>query len=593
MPEIKHKELFLMSSNKPSNVNKRTIENTLHSITSVKCQVPKSGFVLLLILYILAAVTLNRVTHSGGEIMLGSYPFALRSAAGIFSSLANLCVILLVVHYRKVGFITGLVIIIGQIPMMLVQIIMLHNYDAIPGVFTNGLTIIAIVIININHNRVDRFQKEVLEQAVTDRLTGLPNRFAGREYFAGLVKVREKFVYVATDINNFKSINDTMGYETGNKVLKEIANRWRDLADNGNLGTFNLVAHISGDEFGFSIQDYNSEEDVLRTINRFREELERRITIDDCDYYVNASFGYAEFPTDAEDLETLISGASLALHDAKRRGILGDPVRYTKELVQNEKSLETERKIRSALANDTIFFHLQPQYDINHKLRGFEALARMKDADGNYIPPMEFIPVAERSGLVDQIDMAVFKRAAEFLQNAGKTAEPDFTISVNISVKHLLKNSFIDDVKGILETYDVAAEHIEIEITESIMIDSVERALDRIEEVRKLGIMVAIDDFGTGYSSLSYLNSFPANLLKIDKSFIDVMNQAESNKKYVASIISIGHVLGLEVISEGVESEDQLETLKEIGCDYIQGFIWGRPMPPEEAAKLIAQQEEA
>ncbi len=582
-----------MSSNKPSNVNKRTIENILQSITSVKRQVPKSGFVLLLILYILATVTLNRVTHSGGEIMLGSYPFALRSAAGIFSSLANLCVILLVVLYRKVGFITGLVIIIGQIPMMLFQIIMLHNYDAIPGVFTNGLTIIAIVIININHNRVDRFQKEVLEQAVTDRLTGLPNRFAGREYFAGLVKVREKFVYVATDINNFKSINDTMGYETGNKVLKEIANRWRDLADNGNLGTFNLVAHISGDEFGFSIQEYNSEEDVIRTINRFREELERRITIDDCDYYVNASFGYAEFPTDAEDLETLISGASLALHDAKRRGILGDPVRYTKELVQNEKSLETERKIRSALTDDTIFFHLQPQYDINHKLRGFEALARMKDADGNYIPPMEFIPVAERSGLVDQIDMAVFKRAAEFLQNAGKTAEPDFTISVNISVKHLLKNSFIDDVKGILETYDVAAEHIEIEITESIMIDSVERALDRIEEVRKLGIMVAIDDFGTGYSSLSYLNSFPANLLKIDKSFIDVMNQAESNKKYVASIISIGHVLGLEVISEGVESEDQLETLKEIGCDYIQGFIWGRPVPPEEAAKLIAQQEEA
>ena len=593
MPENQHRELFLMSSNKPSNVNKRTIENILQSITSVKRQVPKSGFVLLLILYILATVTLNRVTHSGGEIMLGSYPFALRSAAGIFSSLANLCVILLVVLYRKVGFITGLVIIIGQIPMMLFQIIMLHNYDAIPGVFTNGLTIIAIVIININHNRVDRFQKEVLEQAVTDRLTGLPNRFAGREYFAGLVKVREKFVYVATDINNFKSINDTMGYETGNKVLKEIANRWRDLADNGNLGTFNLVAHISGDEFGFSIQEYNSEEDVIRTINRFREELERRITIDDCDYYVNASFGYAEFPTDAEDLETLISGASLALHDAKRRGILGDPVRYTKELVQNEKSLETERKIRSALTDDTIFFHLQPQYDINHKLRGFEALARMKDADGNYIPPMEFIPVAERSGLVDQIDMAVFKRAAEFLQNAGKTAEPDFTISVNISVKHLLKNSFIDDVKGILETYDVAAEHIEIEITESIMIDSVERALDRIEEVRKLGIMVAIDDFGTGYSSLSYLNSFPANLLKIDKSFIDVMNQAESNKKYVASIISIGHVLGLEVISEGVESEDQLETLKEIGCDYIQGFIWGRPVPPEEAAKLIAQQEEA
>ena len=128
---------------------------------------------------------------------------------------------------------------------------------------------------------------------------------------------------------------------------------------------------------------------------------------------------------------------------------------------------------------------------------------------------------------------------------------------------------------------------IEIEITESIMIDSMERALEQIEEVKKLGLKLAIDDFGTGYSSLSYLNSFPANLLKIDKAFIDEMNDGESSKNYVASIVSIGHILGLEVISEGVETEEQLKTLKEIKCDYIQGFLWGRPMPPEEAAKLL------
>ncbi len=579
-----------MSPNKQTSTNKRTVENTLLKITTVRRAVPKSGFVLLILLYILASVTLSRVTRMGGEIMFLGYPFSLRSAAGIFSSLANLCVILLVVVYRKVGFITGLIVLIGQAPVMMIQIFVFHNYNAIPGVFTNALTVIAIIIIEINHKRVDRFQKTVLEQAVKDRLTGLPNRFAGREYFGGLIKNREKFVYVAADIKNFKSINDTMGYETGNKILIEIANRWKNLADNGNTGTFNLVAHINGDEFGFSIQEYNSEEDVINTINRFREELERKITIEDCDYYVNACFGYAEFPADADELDSVVSCASVALHDAKRRDIINEPVRYSGELIQTERTLEIERKIREALEKDTVFFHLQPQYDMNHKLRGFEALARMKDADGNFISPAEFIPVAEKTGLVDQIDMAVFRKAAKFLEEAGKNAEPDFTLSINISVKHLLKNSFIEEVQGILRSYEIAAKHLEIEITESIMIDSVERALDRIEEVRKIGIMVAIDDFGTGYSSLSYLNNFPANLLKIDKSFIDAMNTGESNKKYVASIISIGHVLGLEVISEGVESEDQLNTLKEIGCDYIQGFIWGRPVPPEEAMKLIPGQ---
>ena len=579
-----------MSPNKQTSTNKRTVENTLLKITTVRRAAPKSGFVLLILLYILASVTLSHVTRMGGEIMFLGYPFSLRSAAGIFSSLANLCVILLVVVYRKVGFITGLIVLIGQAPVMMIQIFVFHNYNAIPGVFTNALTVVAIIIIEINHKRVDRFQKTVLEQAVKDRLTGLPNRFAGREYFGGLIKNREKFVYVAADINNFKSINDTMGYETGNKILIEIANRWKNLADNGNTGTFNLVAHINGDEFGFSIQEYNSEEDVINTINRFREELERKITIEDCDYYVNACFGYAEFPADADELDSVVSCASVALHDAKRRDIINEPVRYSGELIQTERTLEIERKIREALEKDTVFFHLQPQYDMNHKLRGFEALARMKDADGNFISPAEFIPVAEKTGLVDQIDMAVFRKAAKFLEEAGKNAEPDFTLSINISVKHLLKNSFIEEVQGILRSYEIAAKHLEIEITESIMIDSVERALDRIEEVRKIGIMVAIDDFGTGYSSLSYLNNFPANLLKIDKSFIDAMNTGESNKKYVASIISIGHVLGLEVISEGVESEDQLNTLKEIGCDYIQGFIWGRPVPPEEAMKLIPGQ---
>ena len=211
----------------------------------------------------------------------------------------------------------------------------------------------------------------------------------------------------------------------------------------------------------------------------------------------------------------------------------------------------------------------------------------MRDTDGSFISPVDFIPVAEKTGLVDRVDMRVFHRAAKFLEDAVKKGRTDITISVNISVKHLLKNNFLEDIKSVLETYAISPSQLEIEITESVMVESVERAKAVIEEVKGLGLQVAIDDFGTGYSSLSYLHNFPANLLKIDKSFIDAMNEGKSSQKYVESIISIGHVLGLEVISEGVESEEQLETLKRIGCDLIQGYIWGRPLPPDEAEKLL------
>ena len=156
-----------------------------------------------------------------------------------------------------------------------------------------------------------------------------------------------------------------------------------------------------------------------------------------------------------------------------------------------------------------------------------------------------------------------------------------------MSVKHMMKADFLDELTSILEESGIRPVNLEIEITESIMIESMEKAFECIESIKKMGIQIAIDDFGTGYSSLSYLNSFPANLLKIDKSFIDKMNSSDSSKQYVAAIISLGHIMGIDVISEGVEQEDQLDTLKEIGCDYVQGFIWGRPLPQEDARKVV------
>ena len=402
-----------------------------------------------------------------------------------------------------------------------------------------------------------------------------------------MVKRGIEFALVSIDLNNFKSINDTMGHDVGNEVLVEISNRWRNLADSWTTGTADFVVRLAGDEYALVIRGYRSIEEIIRSINLYRDELEKKITIDNCDYYVTASFGFAQYPVDADNSTTLFSCADAAMHKVKAAGNTTYIMHYSPSISNSEQALEIERKIRAGLDNNTFYINLQPQFDMGHKLRGFEALARMKDAEGNFISPGEFIPVAEKTGLIEKIDLCVFQQAASFLAEAMKQTSDKVILSINVSVRHLMKNNFIDEIKSVIEESGIPATRLEIEITESIMIDSADKALKRINELKNLGVKIAIDDFGTGYSSLSYLNKIPADILKIDKAFIDEINKGSSSKQYVASIISIGNVFDLEVISEGVETEDQLDTLRSIGCDYIQGYIWGKPMMPEDALQLV------
>jgi len=421
----------------------------------------------------------------------------------------------------------------------------------------------------------------------TDRLTGIPNRFACAELLDSLIKQGERFALVSIDINSFKSINETMGFDAGNKVLIEIAARWKAIADSMILGTKDYIARLSGDEFSLIITGAESEQDIREAIRMYSASLETRLTIDDCDFYFTAGFGYSVFPDDAQTSDKLRLYADAAMLEVKRTNSSNHIMRFDPELLRSERTHEVERKLRAALEKDTIYYNLQPQYDINHRLCGFEALARMKDSDGTVISPGEFIPVAEKVGLVDKIDSTVFRKSAMFIGDVIRRTGARINLSVNVSVRHLMKNDFIAEVSEILRTSGMPPEQLEIEITESIMIDSAEKALRCINEIHNMGIRIAIDDFGTGYSALSYLNTFPSDVLKIDKSFIDKLNYSESSTQYVAAIISMGHIMGFEVVSEGVEEQEQLDTLREIGCDYIQGFIWGRPMPPEEAGRLI------
>ncbi|MCR4775368.1 MAG: EAL domain-containing protein [Saccharofermentans sp.] len=556
---------------------------------SLKKEAPKSGYILLVLLYILAMAGTVFASRNGSRMISlfeNQIPFS--AFAGVFSSLANICIICLVVLYRKVGFSTSLILLCTQFPMLVVNVFIRHNASSFPGFFMNILTIVAITLIYLNHRKIYKYQQVLKEQAIKDRLTGLPNRFACTELMNDLVKNDEKFALVSVDLNDFKSINDTMGHDTGNEVLKAVADRWTALSDTMQDGISVFVARISADEYMLIISGYSLSDEVDKIVLRFKNELEKKLTIDGCDYFITACFGITEYPRDDNNIDSLFLFADAALHEVKRLGGINYIMRFKPDILNTEKLVETERKLRYALDNKKLFFNLQPQFDINHKLRGFEALARMRDSDGTYISPSEFIPVAEKTGLIDRVDIRVFELAVQFLSDVLRgDKDSDLIISCNVSVKHLMKNSFMDEIKGILVKYQIPASHIEVEITESIMIDSMDKALERIDELKGMGMKVAIDDFGTGYSSLSYLNSFPSDLLKIDKSFIDLMNTSESSKQYVAAIVTIGHVLNFSVISEGVEDESQIETLRKIGCDYIQGYVWGRPMSADDALEFV------
>lgn len=578
-----------MKKDSRDTVRKTNIEKTLRAITMSK-EAPKWTVAFFALLYIVANIITIKVAPSKEILIIGEARMPFASFAGVFSSIANISVIFMVVLYNKVGFIVALVLMSLQFPKLFFDVFFRNTPSSLPGLFLNILTIVSIILIYFKNIKAEKYQKKIRDQAVTDMLTKLPNRFAGTELVERLVKQGRKFAVVSIDLNNFKSINETMGQNTGNGVLTEVAARWKNIAETGATGTVDFIARHGGDEFSLIIRGYYSDEELLKTIKCYEAALDGKITIDECDFYITASIGYTEFPTDANTGDALFSCAETAMQEVKRANSSDHILRFTPDMLKTEHIVEIERKIRDALEKDTIFFNLQPQFDMSHDLRGFEALARMKDADGKIISPGEFIPVAEKVGLIDKVDSAVFRKSAAFFGELIKKTGMNITLSVNVSVRHLMKNGFLKEVREIIDSSGVPANRIEIEITESIMIDSYEKAFNCINEIKKMGIKIAIDDFGTGFSSLSYLHKFPADLLKIDKSFIDKMNTDDPSKQFVASIISIGHIMGFDVISEGVEENTQLDTLHEIGCDFIQGYIWGRPLPAEDAEKLVTEQ---
>ena len=559
----------------------------LNRLDTKRTEAPRGVFAVLLVLYFVTAVAVSATAGSQEYVTIGSMTISFYMFAGVLSSFSNLCLVLMVVFCGQPGFIASVAVLLVQFPMLILGIVVKGNITSVPGIFVNLLTVCAVIAIHLNYKKIEEYQTKLSRQATTDLLTGLPNGFASTKLIADSIKTNKPFAAVTIDINGFKRINDTMGFDMGNKALVEVATRWEKIVDDGLSGTKDFLSRINGDEFSLVIRDFNSEEDIVNSIKVYEAALNEKINIDGYEFMINASFGYSLFPDDSDVLDSLISDSVAAMKEVKRINSSEHILRFTPELNKTQNQLIIDNKVRDAIENDRVFFNLQPQYDISHRLRGFEVLARMKDSYENPISPVEFIPAVERMGLIDSLDLMIYKKSTEFFGDLLRRSGADITLSINVSVKHLMKSGFIDEIRDILKRSKIPAKQLEIEITESIMIESAEKATSCLNELRDMGIGIAIDDFGTGYSSLSYLNSIPLDILKIDKSFIDPMNTSESSKKYVEAIISLAHVLDLKVIAEGVEEPEQIETLNAIGCDYIQGFIWGRPLPKEEAEKLV------
>ena len=307
---------------------------------------------------------------------------------------------------------------------------------------------------------------------------------------------------------------------------------------------------------------------------------------------VSASAGLALYDEDTSDLQQLLSYADTAMYKAKLGGKNGYYF-FDQDMYQEiMKRYLTEKDLKNAIKNDTFEMLYQPQYEINsHKLVGFESLIRLKNKKGEYINTQQFINVAEKSGLIYDIDMwvmrNVMKQTRDFV-----ILHPEIEISINVSGKHITNKGFIETVIDSLSETNFPPKNLKIEITESSYIRHIDEAAQIVQRLKILGVKTALDDFGTGYSSLNYLSKMAVDMLKIDKSFVDEILTKESDKSFVGIIIKLGHLMNCKVIAEGVEDQDQLSTLAFLGCDCVQGYVWGKPTHLEDLSNCLGENQQ-
>ena len=428
-------------------------------------------------------------------------------------------------------------------------------------------------------------KEKIYQQAYFDNLTGLPNKNMLHEKLEEMIEVdsSKEINYIMLDLDEFKKVNDFHGHEFGDELLIRIREKLIEiLPDNYYL------FHLGGDEFGILYKENQAVVSKIELINNISEIFKKPINIGEHYIYSSASLGFASYPDKAEDGAELIKNGEIAMYNAKEEGKNSYKF-YEKEMEQKIKNyLDLEKDLKQAINNEEFELFYQPLFNVeNNKIVTLEALIRWKKSDGSYVSPIDFIPFAEKTGLITEIGRWVFQEACRQKKEWLEKGYNDFSISINISAKELENANFYDNLVEQINNKKLNFNEIELEITESDVMENLNKNIKILEKLRGLGIKVSLDDFGTGYSSLNYLRKIPIDNIKIDRSFINNILTDQKEKKILSSIIELSKTIGLNITIEGIENEEQLDFIKEKNCDRAQGYLLARPAPADEIEDFL------
>ncbi|BAL27340.1 bifunctional diguanylate cyclase/phosphodiesterase [Azoarcus sp. KH32C] len=438
--------------------------------------------------------------------------------------------------------------------------------------------------------RLEDEKRRAFVMAAHDHLTGLPNRRMFGElvgtHLCRAKRSRKHYALLYLDLDRFKAINDTLGHHVGDLLLQSVAGRLRST-----LRESDIVARLGGDEFAVLLTGLESVSDVEIVAAKLIEQIGVPMTnLAEHDIHVTPSIGIALFPRDGQDVDSLCRHADAAMYESKRTG-RGQYTYYDPGLnVDRDRLFSLELRLPKAIADNELVLHFQPKVRLSdYRIVGFEALVRWQHPEFGLIYPGDFIPLAERSGLIVELGNWVAEACCHQLATWKEKGLDTVPIAFNVSARQLQDEELPQRIESILAKYDVSAKDLEVEITETTLVDSIEIARQVLDRLEKLGFGIALDDFGSGFSSLGYIRTFPIHRLKIDREFINDIRNSPDDGVIVASIIALAHNLNMQVLAEGVETIDQLIHLKTAGCDEVQGYFFSRPVPASQARELLVR----
>ncbi|EKV32301.1 diguanylate cyclase [Caenispirillum salinarum AK4] len=420
-----------------------------------------------------------------------------------------------------------------------------------------------------------------------DPLTGLANRAMVKNRLGLACQLRgaeEKVALALLDLDNFRTINDSLGHTVGDALLKEVGARLADVVD----VEAHTIGRLGGDEYALVLRGLTDVRECVGVLRQVFQTLAQPLDIQGHELFTTASVGLAIHPGDGHDAETLFKNADVALNRAKEEGRNNFQF-YTQDMEAGVfRRLTMEANLRRALKRDEFLLVYQPKICTRTgRIVGLEALVRWAPPGKPLVSPAEFIPVAEQTGLIVPLGRWILREACAFAQECRAAGRPDLTVAVNLSARQFHERALLADVAAALTESGLPPANLELEITESMVMSEAEEAIETLRRLKAMGLSISVDDFGTGYSSLSYLKRFPLDALKIDQGFVRDLTTDAEDRSIVAAIISLARSLGLQVVAEGVETADHLDHLAAGGCDLVQGYLISRPLPQDEAQAFL------